>query len=105
MAVTTPRYYAVAHARKPDGTRVKWDFIWDVRTRGPYKGKGKPTPKNIEKWVIAYANSQKIGGCNDHISKDRGYIEVPTKVEIFDQRDAPRVRKVVEWTRPAFWVH
>ena len=65
--VTTPKYTLVI-----DGM----DLFWDVKRHG------KPTDTNVEKYVMSYAKSLEIGGCNEHISKLRGYIPYPRKAEV-----------------------
>ena len=45
----------------------------------------KATLKNLTDWIMSYAKSLELGGCNDHISKAIGYIPYPEAVEIINQ--------------------
>jgi len=46
---------------------------------------GRANDKALEKYVFDYADSLKLGGVNEHISKSLGYIPFPHKARIVDQ--------------------
>lgn len=85
---TTPKY-----ALTVDGIPM----IWDCRTAG------KPTAANLEKWIMAYAKSLELGGCNEHISKALGHIPYPRHAVIRQNRLGGTV--VAEWKAAHFQVY
>ena len=62
---------------------------------------GKPSEKNLEKFLDAYSNSTKIGGVNERISKSLGFIPVVSKARIVNQFTNDTV---VEYNAPMFKV-
>ena len=63
----TPKYRVIL-----DGQAMCWDS----------KRNGRPSNSNLKRWVMAYASSLHLGGCNDHISKSLGYIPYPNIARI-----------------------
>lgn len=63
----TPKYRIVV-----DNQRFSWNC----------KEYGKPTDKNLAEYVYKLGKSYELGGCNEHISKQLGYIPYPTKARI-----------------------
>jgi len=59
----TPKYRIIV-----DGQVMSWD--------------GKPTQKALEHFVFSYAKSLEHGGCNEHISKQIGYVPYPINCKI-----------------------
>jgi len=58
-------------------------------------------PKNLDFYIHSYIDSFKIGGANEHISLDIGFIPVPDSAKLIDQR----INQVVdEWFAPMFMV-
>lgn len=72
----TPKY----RLEFQDSTRKA--FSWECQA-----WKGKTTQKALEAWIFGYADSLKIGGVNEHISKALGLIPYPTKARIIRQAD------------------
>jgi hypothetical protein len=71
-------------------SRVVPLVLWTVDQTGKHweawhKEYGKPTDRNLEKHVFAYADSLKLGGVNEHVSKALGYIPFPAKAYIVRQ--------------------
>ena len=61
-----------------------------------YTGNRRP---NVEREVMQYIDSMKIGGVNEHLSKAIGYMPIPSSATLIDQI----ARAVVEvWHAPAF---
>lgn len=67
------------------------------------KQNGKPTAANLEKWVMAYAKSLEIGGCNEHISKSLGHIPYPRRAVVRENKPGGAV--VAEWKAGMFQVY
>jgi len=70
-------------------------MTWDC------KSYGKPTAENLEKYVMAYINSQKVGGSNEHLSRD-SHIHIPRYAAIFLNTNGRTI--VAEWHQPMFLV-
>lgn len=77
---------------------------WEVRERPRFgmKGHGKPTDKNLEAYVMAYAKSLEIGGANQHISLSLGFIPYPTSAIIRENRVGGKV--VATWKVAMFQI-
>lgn len=73
--------------------------IWRVRKQFNLPGYGRPTEKNLAKYVMDYIDSLKIGGVNQHISKALGQIPVPNWAKIRENGDG---RVVATWKAPMF---
>lgn len=61
-----------------------------------YTGNKKP---DMEKEIHLYIDSLKIGGNNEHLSKALGYMPIPNKAVLIDQRT---MKTIEEWSAPAF---
>ena len=72
------------------------EMSWDI------KRFGRPTPANLEKFVLAYGKSLEIGGANEKISKDLGYIPYPNRAVI--RYNHSHGNPVCSWVAPAFMV-
>ena len=74
----TPKYRLIV-----DDMRMSWHPNQD----------GQPSNANLQRWVMAYAQSLHLGGCNDHISKALGYIPYPRFARIeTNVRDCPEIK-------------
>jgi hypothetical protein len=96
MKNTTPKYRLEFNPIPKPDRKSFYGFspmAWEV------KSKGKPTEANIEKYVRAFVDSQKIGGCNEHLSRSAGFIQVPNRARIIRQADN---QVVAEWRAPMF---
>jgi hypothetical protein len=61
---------------------------------------GIATMNTLTKYLEAYINSLKLGGCNQHITRDLGFIPVPRYAKIIEQK----TQKIkVEWKAPMFF--
>jgi len=67
-------------------------MAWRVKDDGP------TTAKRLAAWIAEYIASLKIG-VNQHISLKAGYIPVPHRAAIINQRTG---ETVATWTAPAF---
>jgi hypothetical protein len=66
------------------------------------KSYGRPTPSNLEKFVRAYGKSLELGGANEGISKDLGYVPYPNRAVIsFNHSHG---KPVCTWVAPTFMV-
>jgi hypothetical protein len=72
------------------------EISWDI------KRFGRPTPANLEKFVLTYGKSLEIGGANAKISEDLGYIPYPNRAVI--RFNHSHGNPVVSWVAPAFMV-
>lgn len=81
----TPTYRLVL----PNATPMAWKREY-----------GRPNAANIEKYIRRYVESQRPGGCNAHIAKSLGYLDIPNKGRVIRQADN---KVVAEWEAPAFW--
>jgi hypothetical protein len=95
--ITTPKYrFEMAPIRAVNTNLPSYSITpsaWKVKEHG------KPTTDNIDKYVRAFIDSTKLGGCNDHFSKDAGYIPVPNYARIVRQADN---QVMAEWRAPMF---
>ena len=92
---TTPKY-----ALEMDGVT---SASWRVRPpAGGGKGQGTPTDANLERHVLAYIDSLKIGGVNQHVLLALGHIPVPNWARIV-RNDGSRA-VVASWKAPPFFV-
>jgi hypothetical protein len=83
-----PAYYILETI---DG--ATFPYAWDKEE--------KPTPELLlERAKVCY-NSYKLGGLNAHVSKIKGYIPTPTKMQAFDFESG---EMVAEWKMPSFFV-
>ncbi|MFA5049293.1 MAG: hypothetical protein WC516_09780 [Patescibacteria group bacterium] len=77
--------------------RIEIDYndhrVWNC------KEYGKPTEKNLIRYIELYIQSLKIGGCNEHISKMLGYMPIPNKAKIINQFTGDIV---ASWNAPMF---
>jgi hypothetical protein len=82
---------------------VSTPMEWRVGARHGIPGYGKPTTENIDKWVTAYEESLKSGGCNAHLG-----IHSVVSAKIVDQRTDTNVayweRKLQRPNEPLFQV-
>lgn len=60
---------------------------------------GRPTPENLEKWVMGFAESMKPGGVNAHLCETAIYWPVSAKVV---HQDSGNI--VARWKAPMFMV-
>lgn len=68
----------------------------------PTKFAGKPTPANIEKFIVAYVKSAKPDGANAHLGGGSGWpSQPPTRAYVYDQMKGEIIG---QWTAPKFWV-
>ena len=68
------------------------------------KDKGKPSAQAIENYLVACANSMKIGGCNEHISRALGRLPIlPRRARIVAQTGKRAGEVVAEWSHPPFF--
>jgi hypothetical protein len=94
--IITPKYRLEIKPVPKPGRDGFYEFTaqaWEVKT------KGKPTAANIEKYIRAFVESQKIGGCNEHLARSAGFIQVPNCARIVRQSDG---QVVAEWRAPMF---
>jgi hypothetical protein len=97
----TPKYALdIFETRMVDGRFQSVKAIealsWDI------KRYGRPTPANLEKYVLAYGKSLEIGGANEHLSKELGYIPYPNRAVI--RFNHSHGNPVCSWVAPAFMV-
>jgi hypothetical protein len=78
----------------------KYQLIIDGKT--PMVWHGQATQKRLEDFVFGYADSLKIGGANEHISKMLGFIPFPSRAAIYTNNKEHE--KVCEWKQAAFQV-
>lgn len=65
----------------------------------PWDGKGQATAQNLEKFVLAWNQSVKPGGCNAHLSESKGFCPFPNSAFIKSQI----TKKIVaRWQAPKF---
>lgn len=76
---------------------VTTPMTWDCRRMG------RPTLDNLEQSVLAFVDSQKPGECNAHLSESKGYVLMPTRALIRENRRGGRI--LVEWKAGAFQVY
>lgn len=69
--------------------KIAWNVKFD----------GRATDKNLARWIQAYTDSLKVDGANKHISKALGYMPIPFRAWIVDQRTGATVAR---WIAPAF---
>lgn len=50
------------------------------------KTSGRPTDTNLEAWRVAMNKSMNPGGCNEHVSKEVGFILHVSKASIHNQK-------------------
>jgi hypothetical protein len=85
MGKSTTPHYVIYEGDKPNNKIL-------------YADNKKP---NMEKEIYLYIDSLKIGGNNEHISKALGYMPIPNKAILIDQR----TKQVIEhWNAPAFMI-
>ena len=61
---TTPKFvFSIVTVLSRAGKVAHTPMAWK-------KEYGRPTTDNIDKWVTAYEDSCKPGGCNDHLGHD-----------------------------------
>lgn len=85
----TPKYIIVIW----DNPKISPNaMVWDCRGK-------KPTEKQLDDYITVYINSLKVGGCNYHITESLGYIPVPYRAHIVNQKTN---EIVVKWNAPAF---
>jgi hypothetical protein len=61
---------------------------------------GRPTAKNLERWVAEYHRSLEPGGVNVHISRSLGYVPYLNSARIVHNDGSNEV--VAEWHAPMF---
>lgn len=81
--------------RRPDGSV---NVVDSVPARNTFRGKDKAA--QLEAYVLALVDSMKVGGVNEHVSKNLGYIPVPYKAMLINQVTG----RTYEWNAPAFMV-
>lgn len=64
--------------------------------------KGRANAGTLERWVVSYAKSLELGGCNEHISLSLGHIPYPRKARIVRQATG---KVVAEWQAGMFQVY
>ena len=62
---------------------------------------GRATAERLEKYIADFIDSLKVGGCNYHISKQVGWMPIPSKAEIINQKTG---EVVAVWNAPKFMV-
>lgn len=88
-------YVIKEHVRHPDGTvRVTTRAVSDGRR---FRG---DKVSALEKDVRAMVESYKVGGVNDHIPSMYGFVPVPFKAELVNQKTG----QVYVWCAPTFMV-
>lgn len=90
----TPKYRYHAMYRDSLGRTRMMVGSWD-------RSYGRPTEENAGRWARTFADSTKIGGCNEAMGKAEGCIVFPNRVEILRQSDR---YMVASWSAPAFQV-
>jgi hypothetical protein len=73
---------------------------WHVKDRHQVKGYGKPTEANLTKYIEAFIESLKPGGCNHHVSKALGYMPIPNWARI--RVNCIGGETLAEWKAPMF---
>ena len=68
-------------------------------TNGKILGTYNRKPSMLRE-IQNYVDSLKIGGCNEHLSKALGYMPIPNKAILIDQRSMTIIEK---WNAPMFW--
>lgn len=64
---------------------------------------GRPTKKNLAKYIYAYGKSLESGGINHHISKQLGYIPYPNYARIaLNEPTGQGDFTIVEWKAHIF---
>lgn len=90
--ITTPTHRIKITYSAPSGRGHSESHGWS----------GRVSAKRLADYVQALADSLKLGGCNDHITKSLGYLSVPVKAEIIHQQS----REVVQtWEAATFQVY
>lgn len=89
------RSYTPAYRLEFETTRPGYfsSIAWEVGTRYGIPGLGKPTPKNIDKWVTGFEQS-----CIDGPNKHLGIFSV-TSAKIIRQKTG---EVVATWERKSF---
>ena len=93
---STPTYRMELEERRtassnPAVTRMAWDC----------RSKGRPTDANLERYVLAYADSLKAGGVNMHLSQSLGHMPIPHSARIVRQSTG---QVVASWEAATFQV-
>lgn len=86
----TPKY--IVETTEQGGR--KQQMIW--------RGRGRPTAAQLERWVLEYLRSFQVGGVNEHISRAQGYIPHASRAVVRENNSGGRV--VAQWTAPMFMV-
>ena len=94
--IVTPTYRVEVVERRtassnPAVTRMAWDC----------RSKGRPTDANLERYVLAYADSLKSGGVNVHLSESLGFMPIPHSARIVRQSTG---QVVASWQAAMFQV-
>jgi len=99
----TPKYRIEYYYRQPsNGQIIQVKACWTVKSNNAnIPADGKPTDKNVEKYVQAYNNSLKSDGVNKHVSQSLGYMPMAHKAELIEQATGNVVAK---WNAPMFQV-
>jgi len=99
--VITPTYRIITYTYMPN-TRatMKTHCAWDVRSGPNREGHGKPSEKNIERYVRDFAKSLEVGHVNYGLSKMFGFMPIPNRAEIIHQKSG---EVVATWEQPSFW--
>jgi hypothetical protein len=71
-------------------------LAWNTRSFG------RASTENLEKYVLAYGKSLEIGGTNEHISKELGYIPYPNRAVI--RFNHAHGATIASWVAPQFMV-
>jgi hypothetical protein len=103
---STPPFVVEVTCQAPPGCK-QYGFTpssWYTRshTMNGIKGKGKPTDKKLEDYILEMGKSMNPGGVNAHLSKDMDYIPYPTSAIIRENRPGGTV--VARWKAPMFMV-
>ncbi len=92
--VITPKYRIEQAGLNLHPThRLTTSAEWDVRAYG------RPTRENIARFVEAQTRSFMSGGPNHSLAEEMGYLPVPSRVRVVEQKSG---RVVAEWEAPAF---
>ena len=75
--------------------------VWDGKSKSVMSWRGQATGKRLENWIHGYINSLKPRGSNYHLSKSLGYMPIPNKANIVNQKTNT---VVASWKAPKFMI-
>jgi hypothetical protein len=96
---TTPAYRIEMRLSQNPGSGRTVTASWSAWS---VKYDGRPTPENLERYVMRDAKSHEFGGVNHRNSVALGYVPYITWARIVDQRPGHKGEVVAEWQAAQF---